>query len=117
MRPVGYSAIAHFAAALFCVTLAPQFAHAQDIEAGREIATKWCGNCHNVSAAGGPASDRTPSFLSISQMSSTTQMSLAVFLQTSHNRMPDFSLTRREIADVSSYILDLKRQRQLLPAH
>jgi len=50
-------------------------------------------------------------------MGSTTKISLAAFLQMSHNRMPDFSLTRREIADVSSYILNLKRQRQLLPAH
>jgi len=111
-----FSANARFAGALFCLTLASPFAQAQDIEAGREIATKWCSNCHNVSVSGVPASDRIPSFLSISQMSSTTQMSLAVFLQTSHNRMPDFSLTRREIADVSSYILDLKRQKQLLPA-
>ena|SRR6188768_2873279 len=107
----------HFAAVLFFASLVPHFAQAQDIEAGREIAAKWCSNCHNVSVSGGTASDRTPSFLSISQMSSTTEMSLAVFLQTSHNRMPDFSLSRYEIADVSSYILDLKRQRKLLPAH
>ena len=108
------SANAGFAAVLSCVTLVPCLAQAQDIEAGREIAKKWCSNCHNVSVAGGTASDTTPSFLSISQMSSTTEMSLAVFLQTSHNRMPDFSLSRYEIADVSSYILDLKRQQQAL---
>ena len=104
-------------ALLLCVGPGLCRALAQDVEAGREIATKWCSNCHNVSVSAGPASDRTPSFLSISRMSSTTEMSLAAFLQTSHNRMPDFSLTRREIADVSSYILDLKQQQQSVPAH
>jgi mono/diheme cytochrome c family protein len=113
---VRFSVNARFAAALSCVTLLPCLAQAQDIEAGREIATKWCSSCHDVSVSGEGTSDRTPSFLSISQKSSTTTISLAAFLQTSHNRMPDFSLTRQEIADVSSYILDLKRQRQL-PAH
>ena len=115
--PVRFSANARFAAVLSFVTLVPCLAQAQDIEVGREIATKWCSNCHNVSIFGAPVNDSTPSFLSISQTSSTTKVSLAAFLQTSHNRMPDFNLTRREIADVSSYILDLKRQRQLLLAH
>lgn len=111
-----YSPNAGLAAVLFYMALTPQFAQAQDIEAGRAIATRWCSNCHNVTAGGGTATDRIPSFLSISQMSSTTLMSLTVFLQTPHNRMPDFNLTRREIADVSSYILDLKRQKQPSPA-
>jgi hypothetical protein len=46
--PVRFSANARFIAALTFVTLVPFLAQAQDIEMGREIATKWCSNCHNV---------------------------------------------------------------------
>ena len=38
----------------------------------------------------------------------TTRLSLTVFLSTPHHRMPDYSLTRQEIANVSAYILSLK---------
>jgi hypothetical protein len=42
-------------------------------------------------------------------MASTTAASLRVFLSTPHARMPDYNLTQREIADLSEYILSLKR--------
>ncbi len=35
-------------------------------------------------------------------------MSLRVFLQSPHARMPDLHLSRDEIADVSAYILSLR---------
>jgi mono/diheme cytochrome c family protein len=42
-------------------------------------------------------------------MKSTTEMSLAAFLTTPHGRMPNFSLSRAEIRDVSAYILSLRQ--------
>ena len=86
-------------------------ASAQNLINGERIAKSWCAACHrisqNVPALG--ANDAAPSFSSIAQMGSTTEASLAAFLSTSHARMPDYSLTRDEIADVSAYILSLRK--------
>jgi hypothetical protein len=44
-------------------------------------------------------------------MKSTTEASLAAFLSTAHERggMPDLVLNRKEIQDVSAYILSLRK--------
>ncbi|MEY4966379.1 MAG: hypothetical protein RL274_1962 [Pseudomonadota bacterium] len=92
---------------MLCAAANP--AWAQDVGAGERIAQTWCNNCHVVDSAqqkGG--SDAVPSFPAIAKMASTTQMSLTVFLSTPHGRMPDFSLTRNEIRNVSAYILSLR---------
>ena len=84
---------------------------AQDVEAGRQLAKRWCSGCHETGTApirNGVRSDASPSFVAIARMSSTTNLSLRVFLGTPHGRMPDFNLSRQEIADVSAYILSLK---------
>jgi mono/diheme cytochrome c family protein len=87
-------------------TLAPSAA-AQDVEAGQHIAKRWCSDCHEIGTA--PVQNVvSPPFAAIARMPSTTAISLNVFLSTPHHRMPDYSLTRREIADVSAYILSLK---------
>ena len=82
-----------------------------DPAAGLRLAEKWCGGaCHVI----GPASVRgtstgVPTFVAIARMPSTTQMSISVFLQTPHVRMPDLHLSREEIADLAAYILSLRR--------
>ncbi len=82
-------------------------AAAQDVDAGHQIAQRWCSACHEVGTA--PVrNDVSPSFWSIAQMPSTTKLSLNAFLSTPHHRMPDYSLTRQEIADISGYIVSLK---------
>jgi mono/diheme cytochrome c family protein len=85
-----------------------------DADAGRQLAETWCGNCHVV----GPGqklgtSTGAPTFSAIADMKTTTQLGLVAFLQTPHHRMPDLHLSRNEIADVSTYILSLRRA----PAH
>lgn len=86
---------------------APAFA--QDPDAGRKMADTWCANCHVVgSAPQAKGTDAVPTFAAIAAMTSTTEMSLAAFLSTPHARMPNFTLSRQEIADVSAYILGLK---------
>jgi len=86
-------------------------AGAQNEANGERIAKTWCAGCHRVETeaprAGG--SDAVPSFSSIAQMGGITQTSLEVFLSTPHARMPDYSLTRDEIRDVSAYILTLRK--------
>jgi mono/diheme cytochrome c family protein len=92
-------------------TLASVTAHAQDISAGKAIAQTWCANCHRVDPGEKPiADDKAPNFSSIAQMQSTTEMSLAAFLTTPHGKMPNLSLSRTEIRDVSAYILSLRKQ-------
>jgi len=82
-----------------------------DAAAGRRIAETWCSTCHVV----GPSvkqgvSNGAPPFPAVAQMKSTTPMSLRVFLQTPHARMPDLHLTRDEIDDLSAYILSLRHK-------
>ena len=98
-----------FPVVLLLMAIAP--ASAQDVEAGRILAKRWCSDCHETGAAPtrkGVRNDASPSFTAIARMSSTTRLSLGVFLATPHGRMPDYNLTRQEIADVSAYILGLK---------
>jgi hypothetical protein len=64
-----------------------------------------------VLPAAAQENDVSPSFWSIARMPSTTAMSLQAFLSTPHHRMPDYSLSRQEIADISAYILSLKTAR------
>lgn len=86
-------------------------ARAQDLPAGKRIAQVWCSNCHSVAVQGATtARDEAPTFLSIAQMKSTTAMSLAAFLTTPHGGMPNLTLSRREIQDLSAYILSLRAQ-------
>ena len=84
---------------------------AGDPAAGRRVAEVWCANCHVIGpGASGPASDVVPSFPSVAQRASTTDMSLRVFLRTPHANMPDFQLSRAELDDIVAYILSLKRR-------
>jgi mono/diheme cytochrome c family protein len=83
---------------LFIATamLAAGVAHAQDIPAGKKIAQVWCSNCHSVDPQEKTTvRDGVPSFLSIAQMGSTTEMSLAAFLTTPHGSMPNLTLSRK----------------------
>jgi cytochrome c2 len=85
--------------------LAPP-AIAQDIEAGRLVARRYCSGCHEIRK--NPAySEMAPSFEDIAHRPGTSSTSLNMFLSTPHNRMPGY-LMRQEIYDVSAYIVSLK---------
>ncbi|MGE0225371.1 MAG: cytochrome c [Acetobacteraceae bacterium] len=79
--------------------------------AGRRIAETWCSNCHVVTAESRSMTDLAPSFASIAQMPSLTPMSIRVFLQTPHTRMPDLHLSTDEIDNLIAYIYSLRRPR------
>jgi len=83
---------------------------AGDPAAGRTLAEGWCSACHVVTPdQQGASSNGAPPFATIARTKWATPTSLRVFLQTPHNRMPDLHLTRTEIADVSAYILSLRK--------
>ena len=80
-----------------------------DPAAGQRLAETWCGSCHIA----GPATARgvsngVPTFAGIGRMKSTTMLSLRVFLQTPHARMPDLHLSREEVDNLAAYILSLR---------
>ena len=74
--------------------------------AGRQTATALCGTCHQV--IGGKGRNGPASFLDIANMTSTTALSLMVFLRTSHKEMPNLILDSSDTNDVIAYILSLK---------
>ena len=92
----------------------PHWANAQeigDVAAGRHLSETWCASCHLVgSDTARGVSNGVPTFVAIARQKSTTVLSLRVFLQTPHARMPDLHLSRDEIDNLAAYILSLRHQ-------
>lgn len=80
---------------------------------GRELALKWCAECHLVDKGQTTAaSDAVPSFYAIADHPSTTETGLKAFLMSPHKKqMPNIMLTREQIDDVVAYILSLRGQK------
>ena len=78
---------------------------ASDPVSGRDIAGRWCAQCHLVD--GGRASD-APALPAIARDVSWTDDRLAAFLTKPHGRMQGFSLSRQEIDDLVAYIRSLE---------
>jgi len=79
-----------------------------NVDRGRALAQTWCSGCHLIDGSSATARDVVPSFSAIAAMKSTTVLSLQVFLQTPHGKMPDWRLTRQQIDDVVVYIMSLR---------
>jgi mono/diheme cytochrome c family protein len=85
--------------------------HAQgagDSDSGLKLARAWCSNCHVVEDAGPATSTGAPPFAAIARKSAVTPMSLRVFFQSPHQRMPDLHLSNSEMDDLTAYILSLR---------
>ncbi|MDQ0326636.1 mono/diheme cytochrome c family protein [Rhodopseudomonas julia] len=95
------------ACAIF-VSLAPPALAAGDPQEGRAIAEKWCATCHVVSETQTSATPAAPSFAAIGQKYRNGISALAAFLADPHPVMPDMSLTRQEIRDLTAYIEGLR---------
>lgn len=78
--------------------------------AGRDLALKWCAECHLVDKSQTQApSDAVPSFYAVADHASTTETGLKAFLMSPHKKqMPNFTLTREQIDDLVAYILSLR---------
>ena len=76
---------------------------------GHELAQAWCGGCHAVEKVAIPLDQRrAPAFTAIAGQRSTTPLAIRVFLQSSHEPMPNFILKKQDIDDLAAYIMSLK---------
>jgi mono/diheme cytochrome c family protein len=76
------------------------------VSAGHRLAAAWCSECHSIAAE---ATLGPPAFVAIANRTSTTALSLKVFLGTSHRNMPNLIIAPNEADDLVNYILSLKR--------
>jgi mono/diheme cytochrome c family protein len=82
-----------------------------DPEAGGKLARDVCAVCHIVSDDQVHDPDvGAPTFFEVADHPSVTALSLRVFLQTPHSRMPNLILTPDETDDIISYILTLREE-------
>ncbi len=90
----------------------PAAAQQADPAIGRGIAMSACAACHRVEASpDGPSPNPdAPRFADVARMNSTTELSIRVFLRSSHAAMPNFMLGAEEIDSIAAYILGLARQ-------
>jgi mono/diheme cytochrome c family protein len=91
-------------AALLAVLLTPFSAPAQagDAAHGAVVSKRWCADCHVVSSEQTRAKADAPPFAEVARR--LDDKAIAAFLTNPHPRMPDMSLTRKEIDDITAYI-------------
>jgi mono/diheme cytochrome c family protein len=78
--------------------------------ARREMAERWCANCHIVaSSVQAGRADGLPTFPAIAAKQETTAASLHGVMTAAHGRMPDFSLGPRDQEDLIAYIFSLRQ--------
>jgi mono/diheme cytochrome c family protein len=83
---------------------------AQDgISAGRQLAEAWCKECHALDTSSAGALGRAPDFVRIANRTSTTELSLKVFLRSNHRSMPNLIIAPDQADDLTRFILSLKR--------
>lgn len=93
------------AGAIALVLMGASESFAADPTRGREIAQRWCSECHVVAPGQSHGSDGVPTFAQIGRSDQFDEGSLSAFLAAPpHSRMPNLSLTRSEIADLAAYI-------------
>lgn len=79
-----------------------------DPQHGKDIAKRWCSNCHVVESGQTNAIDHAPPFSQIARTPEFDQNQLAFLLLKPHPNMPSLSLQRSEISDLAEYIRSLK---------
>lgn len=90
---------------LIWASIGPATAQAPSVEAGAELAARWCAGCHVVSPSGA-GTDSAPSFAAIAAKHDAD--TIRDFLARPHaTPMRGFNLNNREIADVAAYIESL----------
>ena len=83
---------------------------AQDsISAGRQLAEAWCKECHALEMSNSGTLGRAPDFARIANRTSTTELSLKVFLRSNHRSMPNLIIAPNQADDLAQFILSLKR--------
>lgn len=82
-----------------------------DPSKGHALAERLCTSCHIIGkeAASGTVSADVPSFAAIANKPNQTAEAIAGHIIIPHPPMPNIQLTRAEIADLTAYILSLRR--------
>jgi mono/diheme cytochrome c family protein len=68
----------------------------------------WCSGCHPVALRVARTGGIAPDFRTIAERPGTNAQTLKAYLESNHQLMPNFQLTREETDDVIAYILSLK---------
>jgi mono/diheme cytochrome c family protein len=82
---------------------------AADPDHGADLAKRWCATCHVVDGDQKRADADVPPFAAIARKSDFTPERVAFFLLDPHPKMPNFSLSRYEAADLAAYIGSLRK--------
>ena len=77
---------------------------------GHRLAETLCKECHVIDANTAGTAGAAPDFVAIANQPSTTELSLKVFLASSHRDMPNLILSPEQADVLVSYILGLKRK-------
>lgn len=95
---------------ILCVFLLSATAQAQNASTGAQLVKSDCATCHAVGDEAKSPEPKAPRFADVADMPSTTELSLKVFLRSSHKNMPNILLEPDEIDAVADYILGLKKK-------
>ena len=95
-------------ASILLATLGPSLATAADVQHGKDLAQRWCAECHLVASDQARASADVATFASVARRPDFSAAQLTFFLLDPHPKMPNLSLTRVEAADLAAYIATLK---------
>ena len=87
-----------------CATAGVALAEPAD---GRKVAQAQCARCHDIGVGPAVSGREGPSFVDIAKMPSTTELSLKVFLRSSHRNMPNLILSADEVDALAAWILEL----------
>lgn len=96
--------ISNVIAFLIILHLSSHTSAAGDVASGKEIALKWCSQCHVVTEGQVRALSDIPTFKFIADKYHEEINALGAFLADPHPPMPNLSLTRQEIQDLLAYI-------------
>ncbi len=88
--------------------IGPLVAAGADTQKGKDLAQRWCAECHLVAPDQQRASADVAPFASIARVPGFNAAQLAFFLLDPHPKMPNVSLSRAEAGDLAAYIATLK---------
>jgi mono/diheme cytochrome c family protein len=84
---------------------------AGNAERGKEIADRWCAECHQTTAGAIRIDQSKPAtFQEIADAPGMSERALKAFFRTPHNQMPNFSITDETRDHLISYITNLRRK-------
>jgi len=88
------------------MTLAPLAGMAQepDLERGRDLAIRWCSDCHLV-GPDGPGGDVAPAFASLARARSDD--GLRAWIAEPHPPMPQLDISAMAVDEIAAYIRSL----------